>query len=58
MKKTYFTPTTVVEECLTEEMIAASSVSSNNGIGYGGIDEDGSLEAAARQFTMTIFMIE
>lgn len=34
-------------------MISASGVTSNNGIGYGGVDEDGSLEANTKEFKST-----
>ena len=36
---------------MTEQMIAASGVDSNNGIGYGGIDDDGSMNAETRMIS-------
>ncbi len=42
MKTTYITPYMVVLELATETMIATSGVNSE-GIGYGGVDEDGSI---------------
>lgn len=42
MKTTYITPDMVVLELATETMIATSGVNSE-GIGYGGVDEDGSI---------------
>lgn len=43
MKKIYITPSIEVVDYSTETMMAASGVSSNNGIGFGGVDEDGSI---------------
>ena len=47
MKKIYMTPAVEALECLTEEMIAGSGVSSDVGIEYGGVD-DGTHEPASR----------
>ncbi len=49
MKKTYIQPNIeiLVEEPL--EMLAISSVDSEMGIEYGGVDENGSLDPAARE---------
>jgi hypothetical protein len=55
MKKLYMTPAMDVLEYETNEELL-NAVSSDFGIEYGGVDDSG--EAAARQFTMTIFMIE
>jgi hypothetical protein len=43
MKKVYFAPQTEILEYMTEEMIAASGVISEDpfDIGYGGVDEKG-----------------
>lgn len=49
MKREYRTPTTEVIECLTGEMIATSGAYSVYGIDYGGLDENGSMEAETRQ---------
>lgn len=51
MKKVYTTPAIEVLEYISEQMIAASDdngVSSENGIGYGGVDSNGSVEADTR----------
>lgn len=50
MKKVYFAPQTEILEYMTEEMIAASGVISEDetfNIGFGGIDE-GSLDPESR----------
>lgn len=49
MKKVYFAPQTEILEYMTEEMIAASGVISEDpfDIGYGGIDE-GALDPESR----------
>ncbi|MDD7096789.1 MAG: hypothetical protein SPH23_06995 [Prevotella sp.] len=48
MKKTYIAPNTDVVEIESEMILAASGVSSNTGIGYGGVDTDGSMDAEAK----------
>ncbi len=48
MKRTYISPATEELEYVMEEMIATSSVTSDNGLDYGGIDENGSMEAETR----------
>lgn len=48
MKKAYIKPETSVEYIFDEQMLAVSGVKSiNNGVNidYGGVDEDGDLEA-------------
>lgn len=57
MKRDYMAPATEVLEYMTEEMIAVSDVTSNNGLDYGGIDEDGDKEAGARML-FDIFLVE
>lgn len=47
MKAEYITPDMEIEELSVESMIAASGVTSD-GIGYGGVDEDGSLTPSSR----------
>ena len=49
MKKTYFTPLMKVLEVSTAWPLAVSGVESDKDISYGGVDEDGSLEPAARR---------
>ena len=50
MKKVYFAPQTEILEYMTEEMIAASGVSSEDpfDIPYGGIDIEGELDPESR----------
>ena len=49
MKKTYIAPNTVVVEIESEMILAASGVySSHTGIGYGGVDTEGSKDAEAK----------
>ena len=48
MKKTYIAPNTVVVEIESEMILAASGVHSDTGIGYGGVDTEGSMEAEAK----------
>ena len=50
MKKIYIAPNTVVVEIESEMILAASGVHSDKGIGYGGVDTDGSIDAEARPF--------
>ena len=50
MKKTYIQPLTEVVRMGTWNFICASEgVTSNNGIDYGGVDEDGELDPASRR---------
>ncbi len=50
MKKTYLQPLTEVVRMGTLSFICASKgVTSNNGIDYGGVDEDGELDPASRR---------
>ena len=48
MKKIYIAPNTVVVEIESEMILAASGVHSDKGIGYGGVDTEGSMEAEAK----------
>ena len=48
MKKTYIAPNTDVVEIESEMILAASGVYSNTGIGYGGVDTEGSKDAEAK----------
>ena len=48
MKKIYIAPNTVVVEIESEMILAASGVHSDNGIGYGGVDTEGSMDAEAK----------
>lgn len=47
MKKTYIGPITEVIKLTAEEQIMA--VSSDKGIGYGGVDEEGTYDPASRE---------
>lgn len=48
MKKTYIAPDTDVVEIESEMILAESGVYSNTGIGYGGVDTEGSMDAEAK----------
>ena len=48
MKKTYIAPNTDVVEIESEMILAASGVYSDKGIGYGGVDTEGSKDAEAK----------
>ena len=48
MKKTYIAPNTDVVEIESETILAASGVNSDTGIGYGGVDTEGSKDAEAK----------
>ena len=48
MKKTYIVPNTVVVDIESEMILAASGVNSDTGIGYGGVDTEGSKDAEAK----------
>lgn len=41
MKKTYITPRMIAVQLHGEALIAQSGVTSSNGIGYGGVDDQG-----------------
>lgn len=49
MKKEYFAPQTLVVRTETEQLLSGSGIQSNYDIDYGGIDEDGTKEPAARR---------
>ena len=49
MKTDYITPVIELQEYEMEGMTCASDVTSDNGIGFGGIDDNGSIEAETRQ---------
>ena len=49
MRKTYIMPSIRMVECESEELLDASGVYSEQGIGYGGVDEDGEIEADSRR---------
>ena len=49
MKKTYIAPNTDVVQIESEMILSASGVSSSDtGIGYGGVDTEGSKDAEAK----------
>lgn len=48
MKRVYEAPAVEVLEYISEQMITASGVNSDSGIGYGGVDENGSMNAETR----------
>lgn len=50
MKKTYIEPVIDIDSMEAETFICASQgVTSGNGIGYGGVDENGSKDPASRR---------
>ena len=50
MKKIYVCPLMKQEEAECCTMVALSGISSNNGIGYGGVDKSGDEEPAVKEF--------
>jgi len=49
MRKRYIMPSVKMVECESEELMDASGVySTDKGIGYGGVDEGGEIEAESR----------
>lgn len=46
-KKAYMTPVVEVIEVMADQLLMTSGVSSELGIGYGGVDEGGTLDPAA-----------
>lgn len=49
MRKTYIEPTTIVVSIETAHMVNASGVVSDQGIKYGGVDEDGTRNPDSRR---------
>lgn len=49
MKKTYLKPVSTVLGMSLQTMVCTSGVTSNNGIDYGGVDEEGKEDPAARR---------
>ena len=49
MKKTYIIPEITVEHAESAMPLAASGVTSNNGIGYGGVDQAGTLDPSTKE---------
>ncbi len=47
MKKTYMTPMMEVMEVKANHLLMASGVNSDLGIGYGGVDDGGTIDPAA-----------
>jgi hypothetical protein len=47
-KKKYVAPATSCDAVGEDGMLCASAVYSDNGIGYGGVDEDGTIDPEAR----------
>ena len=48
MKKIYCIPNMKAMQLQGEQMLAASGVTSNNGIGWGGVDTEGSLDPSVK----------
>lgn len=55
MKKTYIIPETVVVHMLGENVIAVSGVQSDNGIGYGGTDEEGKKDPEVKRYHYNVW---
>lgn len=50
MKKTYIIPNTLICRINTERFIAGSQdITSNNGMTYGGVDEEGEVDPSVKQ---------
>ena len=49
MRKTYIIPSVKTVDCESEELMDVSGVYSDKGIGYGGVDEEGTVEAESRR---------
>lgn len=50
MKKNYIAPSMEITSIELQQMIATSdSITSNNGIGYGGVDTDGKKDPSSRR---------
>ncbi len=50
MKKRYITPAMKAAAMEMENLMTDSGVVSTQGIGYGGVDEGGTIEPAAREY--------
>lgn len=56
MKKIYFQPTTIVVQIKPAMMICGSQdITSDEGITYGGVDEEGELEAESRRHKQNVW---
>jgi hypothetical protein len=56
MKKTYLQPSVVVAQMETMMVVCGSQdITSDNGIDYGGVDEDGSKDPASRRLQRDIW---
>ncbi len=49
MKKIYIIPEIQVEQAESVMPLATSGVTSNNGIGYGGVDQAGTLDPSTKE---------
>jgi len=49
MKKTYINPVAKYLSVEEESILAASGVTSNNGIEYGGVDTEGTLDPSVKE---------
>lgn len=50
MKKTYLTPKATIVRCCDIQPLCGSVMSQSMDIGYGGIDEDGTVVAGVRRY--------
>ena len=57
MKKIYISPIlTIVSSQTEEDLLQASGVfGPNQGIGYGGVDDDGSMDPAGKENTFSVW---
>ena len=58
MKKIYTTPQIETEIVEVTEMLAQSGVTGDNGIGYGGTDDSGTLDIEVKEDVWSIFREE
>lgn len=52
MKKEYIVPSIKVSVYQASELMSARGVIGDNGIGYGGIDDDGELDPSAKDYSV------
>lgn len=55
MKREYIMPQIKIREWQLEDMLTTSGVSGDNGIKYGGVDEEGTKEPSARWTTYSVW---
>ena len=55
MKKQYIAPMIETDRDEEQQMLCSSPISSDLGIGYGGVDEEGELDPDARGYTFDVW---